>query len=187
MVGATPPCSRCRRLGISCIGFGKQRFKFIDAGDQLALASRARSKISNHGHAEDSSQPMILGSPSPSLSNRLTRLLALFVSNIDSSADISIQLPWNFGGFLAEIPRRLGTNEALDAASEALMTSYTHFIAGDAENNPDILTKHSMALSALRRTLDDPVKALSSETLCSTMVLQIVHVCFALIVWLINS
>ena len=171
-----PPCSRCHRLGIPCIGFGRQRFKFIDAGDQLAENAQARSATSNNGNFEDFNQPVVVGSPSRSLANKLTRLISAFVSNIDESANINIQLPWNFGPFLSDVPRRLGANEALDAASEALVTSYTHFITGNAEANSDVLTKHSMALGALRRTLDDPVRAHSSETLCSTMILLIVQV-----------
>lgn len=111
------------------------------------------------------------------LANQLTRLIAAFASKIDASADINIQLPWNFGDFLSDIPRRLGTNDALDAAAQALVTSYTHFVAGDATATPDVLIAHSNALSALRRCLDDPVVAYSSETLCSTMVLLIVQVC----------
>lgn len=74
------------------------------------------------------------------------------------------------------VPRRLGINEALDAAADALVTSYTCFIAGSAVATSDVLIKHSNALSALRRVLDDPVKAQSSETLCSTMILLIVQV-----------
>ena len=101
----------------------------------------------------------------------------MFISNIDSSAPIQIQLPWNFGPFLSDIPRRLGANEALDAAAEALVTSYTRFIAGDQVANVEVLTKHSKALAALRRTLSDPTKAHTSETVCSTMILLIVQVC----------
>ena len=131
---------------------------------------------------EDFNQSVVVGSPSRSLANKLTRLISAFVSSIDESANINIQLPWNFGPFLSDVPCRLGTNEALDAASEALVTSYTHFITGDAEANPDVLTKHSMALGTLRRTLDDPVKAHSSETLCSTMILLIVQVRLIMII-----
>ena len=144
----------------------------MNEGKQLATTSKRSGTNANSG------EPSVIAtsSPSPALANSLTRLISAFVSNIDPSADIKIQLPWNFGDFLSDIPRRLGTNEALDAASVSLVTSYTRFIAGDVLATPEVLVKHASALSVLRRTLDDPVKAYSSETLCSTMILIIVQV-----------
>ena len=114
--------------------------------------------------------------PSRTLSNSLTRLTSAFVDKIDPTADIRIQLPWNFGGFLADIPCRLGTNDALDAASDALVTAYTGFCGGNVGPHPEVLVKHSRALNALRRCLSDPIKAYSSETLCSVMLLLIIQV-----------
>ena len=170
-----PQCSRCYRLGIICVGLGKQRFKFLDEGKQLALTN-GRPTANIDSVSSNSHETFIVGAPPYELANRLTRLIAAFVSNIDDRADVRIQLPWNFGVFLADVPRRLGTNEALDAASEALVSSYTRFLAGDVVASRDVLVKHSNALSALRQCLDDPVKAYSSETLCSTMILLIVQV-----------
>jgi hypothetical protein len=173
---STPPCSRCRRLGITCAGFGQQRFKFKDEGQRLALANEptttaCKNDISNINGL------VIVAAPSNGLANGLTRLTSAFVSNLDPSTDISIQLTWNFGDFLCDVPPRLGTNEALDAASEALVSSYAYFLAGGVGVTPEVLLKHSKALSALRHCLDDPVKAYSSETLCSIMILMIVQVC----------
>lgn len=148
----------------------------MDEGQQLAIKNR-QPATNTIVESSSSNHPPLLGRPSYDLANELTRLIAAFTFNIDESADIKIQLPWNFGPFLSDIPCRLGTNEALDAAAQALVTSYTHFIAGDAMASADILIDHSNALSALRQCLDDPVKAYSSETLCSTMILLIVQVC----------
>ena len=107
------------------------------------------------------------------MTNDLTRLTAAFVEGIDPTTDISMQLTWNFGGFLADVPCRLGTNVALDAASDSLVTAYRRFCAGHVSPGPEVLMKHSRALNALRRSLDDPILAYSSETLCSVMILVI--------------
>ena len=123
----------------------------------------------------------ILRSPS----NGLTRLSLAFVCNVDPSIDINVQLVWNFGAFLREVPRRLGTNEALDAASDALVTAYTWYTSssvGYRIPDTEALTKHSLALNALRNCLDDPVKAHSSETLCAIMLLQICQVLLGVVV-----
>ena len=148
----------------------------MDEGKQLAVRN-GRPTTNVRTGSGSANEVFVVETPPYELANRLTRLIAAFVSKIDASADIRIQLPWNFGDFLSDVPRRLGTNEALDAASDALVTSYTNFIAGHVVATPDVLIKHSNALSALRRCLGDPVKAYSSETLCSTMILMIVQVC----------
>ena len=162
-------------MGIPCIGRGQKRFKFVDEGQQLAFRERETSTNSSiESNVADRS--LMLGKPSYTLSNQLTKLIAAFASNIEPFADIKVQLPWNFGDFLSYIPCRLGTNDALDAAAQALVTSYAHFIAGDVVATSDVLIDHSNALSTLRRCLDDPVVAYSSETLCSTLILLLVQV-----------
>ena len=93
--------------------------------------------------------------------------------------DISYQLSGNFGGFLLEVPRRLGVNEALDAAAEVLVYGHTRYCMGYRSPNTEMLVKHSRALNALRVCLDDPAQARTSETLCATMILSICEVCRA--------
>lgn len=109
-------------------------------------------------------------------SNQLARLTQAFVSQISLTIDISHQLTGNFGGFLLEVPRRLGTNEALDAAADTLITAHARYCIGQLSPNTEILVKHSRALNALRMCLNDPAKARSSETLCSVMLLSICEV-----------
>lgn len=92
--------------------------------------------------------------------------------------DIRYQLLWNFGGYLADVPRRLGMNPALDVASDALVSVHTSFCSqGHYVHDPRVLAKYSKALVVLRDALDDPDKAYSSETLCAIMLLMIVQVC----------
>ena len=109
-------------------------------------------------------------------SNSLTQLTLAFVDKVNPSIDVSFQLVGNFGAFLREVPRRLGTNESLDAASDLLVTAYTRYCAGHIEPDGEVLVKHSRALSALSTCLNDPVTAHSSETLCSIMLLLICQV-----------
>ena len=118
-------------------------------------------------------------SPPKGPSNDLTRLTSAFVSNVDSSRDILIQLPWNFGLFLEDVPRRLGSNLALDSASGTLVAAYSRFCTGHTGPDEIILVKYQRTISALRHCLAEPVKAHSSETLCAIMILLIIQVrCF---------
>ncbi|KAI9794103.1 MAG: hypothetical protein M1833_000468 [Piccolia ochrophora] len=110
-------------------------------------------------------------------SNSMTKLVSALVNKIDPTADIRYQLVWNFGGYLADIPRRLGTNPVLDAASDALVSAHTNYCSsGHPRAGCELLAKYSHALNVLRDALDDPVKAHSSETLCAIMLLMIVQV-----------
>ena len=179
---STTSCSRCLRLGISCIGYGQKRYKFQDEGRKLAIRSHDRSRaVPTTGN--DTLKPVHNAQVSANVrvahvpSNGLTQLTLAFVDKIDPSIDISVQLVGNFGGFLSEIPRRLGTNASLDAASDLLQTSYAHYRAGHRNSSTaEALIKHSRALRALNDCLNDPVMARSSETLCSIMVLLICQV-----------
>ena len=114
--------------------------------------------------------------PSCSLSSPLTRLTAAFTERINPHVDIRFQLLWSFGGYLVDVPRRLGTSEALDAAADALVTAHARFCAGTLDPDAPLLVKHSRALSMLRHDLSDPFKAHTSETLCSVMLLMIYQV-----------
>jgi hypothetical protein len=123
----------------------------------------------------------------PGIRNEVVRRIA--VNPIDSAAllgqrlvaaikpqtDLRYNLAWAFGGYLVRIPQRLGVNEALDAAVDALVTAHQTF-AACKEITVSSLTKYSRALSALRRCLDDPLTAGTSETLCAVSVLLLVQV-----------
>ena len=112
-------------------------------------------------------------------SNQLTNLTQSFISVLAPSLDISVQLVGNFGGFLFYVPSRLGANPSLDAAADLLVTAHRRYCcAGHPDPNPQLIVKHSRALSALSMCLNDPVQASSSETLCAVMLLlicQVIH------------
>jgi hypothetical protein len=57
---------------------------------------------------------------------------------------------------------RLGTNPALDAASDALVTAHTNFCSsGHPGPECELLAKYSHALNVLRDALDDLSKLIS--------------------------
>lgn len=97
------------------------------------------------------------------------------VAAIKPQTDLRYNLAWAFGGYLVRVPQRLGLNEALDAAVDALVTAHQTF-ASCKEITVGSLTKYSRALRALRRCLDNPLTAGTSETLCAVSVLLLVQV-----------
>lgn len=78
---------------------------------------------------------------------------------------------WNYGGYMRDIPQRLGYNEALDAAVEAMTSAHLDICAGGAIITHRTLSLYTEALGALRVCLDNVDKARSPETLCAVMLL----------------
>lgn len=74
--------------------------------------------------------------------------------------------------FLEEVPPRLGTNEALDRAVDAVTSAHTDFCTRK-HGSVQALTKYSAALRTLRVYLDDPVHAQETNTLAAVMILLI--------------
>lgn len=107
------------------------------------------------------------------------------VSNSDTTLVVSGLIPMlevtdlrydltYYGGFLKDIPRRLGTNGALDASVSALASAFpslhTH------QRSPEMLDKYVQALKTLRVYLSDPAKAYTSNTLCAIYLIEICQV-----------
>lgn len=80
------------------------------------------------------------------------------------------------GAFVSEIPRRLGQNAALDAATDALVAAFTPYRAGSRRPTLHILSKHGKALEALRCCLGKPSTAHAPETLCAIQLMMIYQV-----------
>lgn len=110
------------------------------------------------------------------ISNDFSRSVSTFVHGVDATVDIRMQLPWNFGPFLEDVPRHLGYNEALDAAAECLMSAYSHFRNTGRASEKAILKQYCYALQQLQHCLSVPEKAHATETLCATMLLMIFEV-----------
>ncbi|KAJ5899551.1 transcriptional regulator family: Fungal Specific TF [Penicillium taxi] len=176
-----PACARCIRLKLKCVGSGMKRFKFQAEKDYTVLVSNKSSRSSpNHDFVvmqpESFFTPLgqmdVYPSPCSSPGNELSLLRSAFTKTINRSTDLRYNLWWAFGGFLEDIPRRLGTNEALDHAIDTLTTAHGSFCIG-RKASVETLTKYSHALRTLRIYLDDRVHAHSSSTLCAVMVLLV--------------
>ncbi|KAJ6095721.1 transcriptional regulator family: Fungal Specific TF [Penicillium sp. IBT 16267x] len=114
------------------------------------------------------------GSPAATLTSDLSSLANRFIKTINPSTDLRYNLWWTFGVYLEDIPRRLGTNEALDRSIEALTAAHAGFCGVMRQGaTVEALTSYSQALKTLRIYLNDRVHAQSSNTLCAVMVLLI--------------
>lgn len=126
--------------------------------------------------ARRASEEALVSTPSHDLSSPITRLTAALVEKIGPSVDVRFHLQESFGPYLADIPCRLGASEALDSATDLVVTAHVRFCTGSQSPSTTLLAKYSNTLSKLRHDLSDPIKAQSSETLCAIMLLMIYQV-----------
>ncbi|KAI6861415.1 hypothetical protein KC343_g4352 [Hortaea werneckii] len=98
--------------------------------------------------------------------------LSAYLSTIKPSVNFRQNLAWNYGAFLEDIPQRLGKNKALDTAVTALVSAHSN-VCCKRKATLQTLVKYSLALDALKSSLNSPYEASSSETLCAIMVLLI--------------
>ncbi|KAL9474038.1 hypothetical protein ACSS6W_008418 [Trichoderma asperelloides] len=167
---ATPACSRCSRLKIACVGCGQLRYKFKDQTDLQVVRSskKARSRASPQFETESDSPGSIVSIASSRDSARSGAFISL-LDITDPSYDLRCYGPW-----FKDLPRRLGTNEALDAAVEAMVGFYPHLRRHEQSSlSRGSLVKYVNALQALRTCLNDPQKASKAETLCAVYILLI--------------
>ncbi|KAJ5843857.1 hypothetical protein EN45_093460 [Penicillium chrysogenum] len=166
-----PACGRCLRLKVRCVGSGQKRFMFKEQqflpnsnqSGQKALLSRWRPTQKENYFFEI---------PRACPGNSMTSLTNSFVGAIKRSTDLRYNVWWSFGIFLEDVPRRLGSNEALDRAVDALTTAHASFCTRQPVR-AEALAKYSRALKTLRVYLDDPLQASASNTLCAVMILLI--------------
>ncbi|CAG7984541.1 unnamed protein product [Penicillium olsonii] len=164
-----PTCGRCLRLKLTCVGSGQQRYKFKQ-DHRFSSNSNQGQMInfdSSSSHRRESSPVEI---PRACPGNKTTFLTGSFVGAIKRTNDLRYNLWWSFGIFLEEVPRRIGSNEALDRAVDALAASHASFCSRRSIS-VEALSKYSSALRTLRVYLDDSIQATSSNTLCAVMVL----------------
>ncbi|KAJ5168779.1 uncharacterized protein N7482_004373 [Penicillium canariense] len=177
-----PACGRCLRLKIPCVGSGQQRFKFQE-DKRFTKQIRRDHKDAVMPTISKSNASSSDGTPSPpggghvlfihaKPSNGITLLAAAFTQAIKRSTDIRYNLWWSFGLFLEDVPRRLGTNEALDRAVDAVTSAHADFCTR-RQGSVQSLTKYSAALRTLRVYLDDRVHAQETDTLAAVMILLI--------------
>lgn len=104
------------------------------------------------------------------------RIANAFVSTLQIS-DLRYSVSY-YGAFLKYVPQRLGTNQALDASVKALATASS--CLRSREHPTQMLIQYGNALTALRLSLSDPVKAQSPETLCAIYLVMICQVSISL-------
>lgn len=114
--------------------------------------------------------------PGYSPTNQHTYRVSAFIDKLSPSRGVKYNLAWSFGDYLYDIPARLGRNQALDAAADALITACDRFSAGSADQSQRFLVKYVEAVRALRLCLDDEQTATTSETLGAVMLLLICQV-----------
>jgi len=91
--------------------------------------------------------------------------------HLTKDSDLRYNLTWAYGGFIQDVPRRLGKNAALDAAATSLALSHVRYSTGRRDAAPEELKAYINALKVLRNCLDDPVVARDANTLCAVMLL----------------
>jgi hypothetical protein len=106
-------------------------------------------------------------------SNEATSILNDFIQKLQVK-DPRYDLCWAYGGLLSEIPRRLGTNAALDASVAAMMAAISDL--GNPRKSPVTFTRYGYALRCLKSCLDDPIAVQSSSTLCAIYLIWISQV-----------
>ena len=155
------------------MGSGQQRYKFLEE-DGISNSSTKRLAIrslsSPSSRSGRSSQSL---SRTPSGNDTL--LSNALIAKLQAKDDIRYHLTWAYGSFLEGIPKRIGTNEALDTAVDALVYAHSQYgtTTRGAANDPESLTKYTHAVTTLRLCLDDPVKARETNTLAAVMLLLI--------------
>lgn len=83
------------------------------------------------------------------------------------------------GGFVSDIPSRMGQNAALDAAVACLLQSHHQLLHGAAPSSHSCLEvtmlpslEYMNALRTLQEVIEHPVLGTSSETLCATILMS---------------
>ncbi|KAF2163994.1 hypothetical protein M409DRAFT_25768 [Zasmidium cellare ATCC 36951] len=159
---ATPACSRCARLGLTCVGAGRRRYVFKE---HKSFKRKPRSTA-----ATPQPQTPRCSTVSPAPTNELTLLIATFLDTIKPSTPVRFNLADTLGPFLRVLPQRLGGNRALDAATRALVSVHSSVCKGrpgDAKTS----RLYSEGLAALRLCLCIPSEASSIETVCAVLLL----------------
>ncbi|KAH6718417.1 hypothetical protein BKA61DRAFT_545555 [Leptodontidium sp. MPI-SDFR-AT-0119] len=161
---AKPKCARCARLEIDCIGSGQRRFKFVDESQSQLVVCKSKSPTrSPRPHVP--AYERISWSPS----NESTMIMGAFCSALritDVRYDLGV-----YGTFIKDIPRRIGTSDALDASVRALTSTYS--AVHTRSKTVDALEHYVDALEVLRNTLNDPDEAGSANTLCAMYLMMV--------------
>ncbi|OAG43051.1 hypothetical protein AYO21_02670 [Fonsecaea monophora] len=163
-----PKCTRCRKARIPCIGPGEQRYKFINRSQHRRESCPA--PVEGPPQSSRPFPPTFDFSVPPSSESSI--LAQSLVAHL-ALKDLRYSITQLWGPFLADLPRRMGCNEALDAATATVLGLHdaeTRFVRDSATLRP-VLRQYVRAINAVRSILDDPVRAQEVETLCAVFLL----------------
>ncbi|KAL7938484.1 hypothetical protein V8C35DRAFT_288200 [Trichoderma chlorosporum] len=144
-----PACSRCERLQIPCVDAGQRRFMF----KVQTAASRSKKPLSGferHYQEASDSSVICVGRPSSPPSNAITLATGAFVSVLEVDDPRYDVTGWT--NFLKEIPRRMGTSDALDASA----TTFANTLSAVQSKQPqsvDNLSQFGNTLHVLQDSL----------------------------------
>lgn len=102
--------------------------------------------------------------------NAVDALRSWFGSALLPSVDARFNLGLNYGMYMQEVPRVLGISDSLDTAAHAVICAHEDACL-ERPVSQNTLKHYLRALQVLRLSLDNPVKAQSSETLYAIMLL----------------
>jgi hypothetical protein len=176
-----PTCSRCQRVGITCVGSGARRVRW---SIETTNHTRGRGTISTSttivrtaSSTPDYEAPLVRRiSRSPSNSQTILTMTLIDKVHLTTDSDLRYNLTWAFGNFIQDVPRRLGKNAALDAAATSLALSHVRYSTGRRDAAPEEIKAYINALKVLRNCLDDSEVARDANTLCAVMLLLFAQV-----------
>ncbi|KAK0609448.1 hypothetical protein B0T14DRAFT_608213 [Immersiella caudata] len=163
---SSPSCSRCTRLGISCVGSGLRRYKFIPAPER---ESQEPGPVEESAQSCANKSALALSPISPLPSNQHTQDLSNLISALQVT-DVRFDLRI-FGPFVPDIPRRLGRSQALDASVHALVVAFPS--VHTRQFTPEMYKSYGEAIRHLRTALADSSAVSLPETLCAVYLVMI--------------
>ena len=82
----------------------------------------------------------------------------------------------SFGKYIAEVPRRVGSNKACDLAVKSICLAHGSLLTGGEQSIVSSRIQYGKALVELQVCLNDREQAFSANTLCAIMLLTIYEV-----------
>lgn len=133
----------------------------MGAGEQRFVFRTPATKVNYYPRKAGTADPFSKLSHVPS--NATVQLAHAFVHKLQVS-DLRYGL-WVYGNFLEDIPRRLGTNSALDTAVDLLTT--TSSVLHTKTVSVEMQQKYLEALASLRMTLEGAADFEAADILCA--------------------
>ncbi|KAI5458986.1 hypothetical protein BGZ63DRAFT_269631 [Mariannaea sp. PMI_226] len=165
---AKPACSRCSRLSIPCVGGGQQRYKFKVQVLDTESTGLVKSAVGKKARSSRSPcAPEITVMPL----GRTHAITGVFISRL-AVTDLRFDI-FTYGTFLRYIPQRIGTNEALDAATDLFSSSLSTLYSKSPTQGVEVYSKYGAALKAVRDSLNDPTRGQTTETMCAIYMIMV--------------